>query len=70
MTMGKIRRVSELWAQADEEGRREILQTVIVQLTIDEKRTLDVELRPPYNWLAMWTPPAMVDAQNRHRESN
>ena len=44
----------ELWETADFEERRGILQAVVVRFVIDQKRVADVELRPPYSWLARW----------------
>ena len=40
-----------LWAAADEEGKREIIEAIFVRFTVDNKRIVDVEVRQPYSWL-------------------
>ncbi len=46
----------ELWAKAAEEDRRAILEAVFVRFVISKKKVVDVEVRPPYNWLVRWKP--------------
>ena len=46
----------ELWAKADAEERRGILEAVFVRFIVGDKKVADVEVRPPYSWLMRWTP--------------
>ena len=41
-----------LWEQADEESRRDVLETVFERFVVEGKRVVDVEVRVPYSWLA------------------
>lgn len=47
-----------LWFKADVEGRRGILEAVFVRFVVDQKRIVDMDLRPPYSWLGRWKPQA------------
>ena len=47
-----------LWARADEQGRREVLEAVFVRFVVGQKRVVDTEVRPPYSWLGKWAPGA------------
>ena len=40
-----------LWAEADDEGKPEILETVFDKFVVDRQRIVDVEVRAPYSWL-------------------
>jgi len=44
----------DVWAQADDEGKREILDTVFAKFVVDKQRVVDVEVKAPYNWLLMF----------------
>ena len=46
-----VSNLTTLWAEADEEGRWEILETVFARFVVDRQRIADVEVRPPYSWL-------------------
>jgi hypothetical protein len=48
--------LTALWGSADEEGKREILAAIFVRFTVDNKRSIDTEVRPPYSWLMRWKP--------------
>jgi hypothetical protein len=41
-----------LWAQADEEGKREILDTVFARFVVDRQRVVGMEVRAPYSWVS------------------
>ena len=41
----------KLWAQADEDGRRKVLEAVFEAFVVEGKRVVDVEVRAPYGWL-------------------
>ena len=45
-----------LWADADEEGKREILEAIFVRFTVDNKQIINTEVRAPYSWLMRWKP--------------
>ena len=45
----------KIWAKADVEERRGILEAVFVRFVIGEKKVADVEVRLPYSWLMRWT---------------
>ena len=45
----------KLWAKADAEERRGILEAVFVRFVVGGKKVVDVEVRPPYSWLMRWT---------------
>jgi len=47
----------KLWAKADAEERRGILEAVFVRFVVGGKKVVDVEVRPPYSWLMRWTSP-------------
>ena len=40
-----------MWVQGDDEGKREILDAVFARFVVDRQRIVDVEVRPPYNWV-------------------
>ncbi len=40
-----------LWAQGDEEWKREILDTVFTRFVVDRQRIVDVEVIAPYRWV-------------------
>jgi site-specific DNA recombinase len=46
--------ITDLWQNADDEGKHDLLEKVIVKLVINEKKIVDVEFRMPYNLLARW----------------
>ena len=48
--------INKLWARADEEGQRELLQTMFVKFVVDQKRIVDIEVQSPYTWLMRWKP--------------
>lgn len=48
--------IDKLWAEADEESKREILEMVFVKFVVDDKRIVDIEVRSPYSWLMRWKP--------------
>ena len=51
-----VNRLPELWAKADEEGRRDLLEAVFVRFVVEEKRVVEVEVRPPYRWVTTTLP--------------
>ena len=44
-------KLPHLWAAADEQGRRELLETVFVRFVVDGREVASAELRAPFNWL-------------------
>jgi len=47
--------IPTLWAEADEGGKREVLEAVFTGFVVENKRIVDVEVRAPYNWLMRWS---------------
>ena len=41
-----------------ENARREVLEAVFAGFVVDQKRVVDMEVRPPCNWLAKRAPDA------------
>ncbi len=52
--LGVANQLPALWAQADEDGRRGILEAVFVKFVVGDKRIVDVEVRAPFSWLSRW----------------
>jgi len=54
-----------LWSEADEDGRREILETVFTRFVVDQKSVVDTASRPPYSWLAtLYSPKLSAEINN------
>ncbi|MFA5375537.1 MAG: recombinase family protein [Dehalococcoidia bacterium] len=46
--------ITDLWRNANDEGKHELLEKVIVKIVIHDKKISDVEFRMPYNLIARW----------------
>ena len=46
-----VNQLPALWAQADQEGKREVLEAVFERFVVGGKRVVDTEVRAPYSWL-------------------
>ena len=46
--------IGNLWRNADDEGKHDLLEKVLVKLVIDNKKIIDVEFKMPYSLLARW----------------
>ena len=47
-----VNKLPSLWATADEQARRELLETVFVRFVVDGREVVNVELRAPVSWLS------------------
>ena len=56
VSLSLANQLPSLLARADEQGRREILEAVFVRFVVGQKRVVDMEVSPPYSWLARWSP--------------